>query len=108
MEALKCPHCGTRHWPRQKCPATAEAIAEEKKQQIARNAVRQFEPPVRQNTPVKQPDVRQDVRQTPLLDTPVKHPTKSNSDHRKTYLRNYMRDYMRQRRAQQATISSSL
>jgi hypothetical protein len=22
MEALKCPHCGARHWPRQPCPAT--------------------------------------------------------------------------------------
>src|SRR5215471_4677962 len=33
MEAFKCIICGTRHRPRQPCPAMADVIAEEQKQQ---------------------------------------------------------------------------
>jgi len=40
MEGFKCLICGTRHWPRQQCPAMAEAIAEEKNQQRRVTAAR--------------------------------------------------------------------
>src|SRR5262249_37308959 len=39
MDAPKCIVCNTRHWSTQPCPAFADVIAEERKQQIARHAV---------------------------------------------------------------------
>src|SRR5262249_36928396 len=69
MEALKCLICGTRHWPRQKCPATADVTAEEKKQQARRvlDSVTKNLSGVTENTPKPVTDNTQPV----TINTPV-------------------------------------
>src|SRR5262245_4759121 len=61
MEARKCIVCGTRHWPRQECPAMAEVIATERDQQHGKTKAKNAAPvvstkpvtinPVTENTP---------------------------------------------------------
>jgi hypothetical protein len=50
--------------------------------------------------PVTEPPVRQST----LLDSPVRQALAPAESNRKAYLRDYMREYMRRRRAAQATL----
>src|SRR5262250_1473106 len=50
MEAPRCIVCGKRHWSRQACPAFAEVIAEEQKQQ-ARSVTKP--PPIPVTKPIE-------------------------------------------------------
>jgi hypothetical protein len=53
MDAPKCIVCNTRHWSTQPCPAMADVIAEERKQQARRalNSVTKNLSGVTENTP---------------------------------------------------------
>jgi hypothetical protein len=93
MEALKCIVCGTRHWPRQRCPSSGQARGQ-------RSAKRE---PVKQDLVVNTPPVNtapvntKPVNKEPVNTAPVNKPIPVNSaPDRKAY----MRDYMRRRRAE--------